>query len=79
MQILEDALLARVFPRLPMLGKKGLILPDESNPQDVARFLKEIGRPETVEGYERGEFQPPEGLPWDPEAEKWVPPEDIDN
>lgn len=47
-----------------MVGRKGIILPKEDDAADVARFRSEIGVPETVEGYDLGDFTPPEGLPW---------------
>ncbi len=53
-----------------LVGKKGIIVPNESDPADVARFRKEIGVPETAEGYELGDFTPPEGLPWSEDLQK---------
>ncbi len=51
-----------------LVGRKGIILPKEGDTADQARFHKEIGVPETVDGYELN-FAPPEGLPWSPEFE----------
>ena len=59
------ALAKRFLSTQEMVGKKGIILPKEGDAADVARFRKEIGVPESVEGYDLGDFTPPEGLPWD--------------
>jgi hypothetical protein len=50
-----------------MVGKKGIILPKEGDAADIARFRTEIGVPETADGYELGDFAPPEGMPWSDE------------
>lgn len=42
------------------VGRKGVILPKDGDAADQERFFKELGRPETVEGYE---IKAPEGLP----------------
>jgi hypothetical protein len=46
-------------------GEKVPKLTADSTPEDRERFYNAIGRPETVEGYDLGDFKPPEGLPWD--------------
>lgn len=51
-----------------LVGRKGIILPKDGDAADQARFRKEIGVPETVEGYEL-DFTPPEGLPWSEDFE----------
>jgi len=53
-----------------LIGRKGVILPKEGDPNDQARFFKELGRPETPDAYNLGEFAPPEGLAWDAELQK---------
>jgi hypothetical protein len=53
-----------------LIGRKGVILPKEGDANDQARFYKELGRPETAEAYNLGEFVPPEGLAWDGELQK---------
>ena len=47
-----------------MVGRKGIILPKDGDAGDIARFRLEIGVPETAEGYNLGDFAPPEGVPW---------------
>lgn len=47
-----------------LVGRKGIILPKEGDAADLTRFRTEIGVPETVDGYDLGDFKPPEGLPW---------------
>jgi len=50
---------------LSAVGRKGVILPNESDPTDKQRFYKELGRPENPGAYNFGDFKPPEGMPWD--------------
>jgi hypothetical protein len=52
------------------VGKKGVLLPKEDDPKDIARWLKEIGRPDSASDYSRGDFKPTEGMPWDEEVER---------
>jgi len=47
-----------------LVGRKGIILPKEGDAGDLARFRTEIGVPDSAEGYDLGDFKPPEGLPW---------------
>lgn len=47
-----------------LVGRKGVLLPKEGDPEDANRFYSQLGRPDTVEGYDLGDFAPPEGLPW---------------
>jgi hypothetical protein len=50
-----------------MIGRKGIIPPKEGDLADTARFLSDIGRPESPDGYDAGEYEPPEGIGWTPE------------
>ena len=43
-----------------LVGRKGVILPKEGDAEDRQRFYSELGRPESVEGYDLGDFAPPE-------------------
>jgi hypothetical protein len=62
--------LAKEYANLvPAVGRKGVLLPKEDDQNDIARFLGELGRPEDPSGYDRGDFTPPEDLPWDPDVE----------
>ena len=47
-----------------LVGRKGIILPKEGDAADQERYFNESGRPETVDGYDLGDFAPAEGLPW---------------
>jgi hypothetical protein len=47
------------------IGAKGVVPPKDDSPEEQARFYAELGRPESAEAYELGDFAPPEGLPWD--------------
>ena len=47
-----------------LVGRKGVILPNENDAADQARFYGELGRPESVDGYDLGDFAPSEGLSW---------------
>jgi len=38
----------------------------DATPEDMARYYNALGRPETAEGYDLGDFAPPQGMPWDP-------------
>lgn len=40
-----------------MIGKKGVIFPNENDENDVNRYYKELGRPEKSEEYKNPEFQ----------------------
>ncbi len=56
-----------------LIGRKGLIVPADDAPQEARdEFFNAIGRPETVEGYDFGDVQPPEGMPWRKEADEKV-------
>ena len=35
-----------------MVGRKGIILPNENDPNDMDRYLNQLGRPETSDKYE---------------------------
>jgi len=51
-----------------LIGKKGIMPPAEgAAPEEVERFYNQLGRPETVDGYELDGFQPPEVIAdfWD--------------
>lgn len=52
-----------------LIGRKGVILPKEGDAADQARFFNELGRPESADAYDLGEFAPPEGLGWDNELQ----------
>lgn len=52
------------------IGAKGVIVPGENaTDEDWNKFYNELGRPETAEAYELGDFKTPENLPWDGEAQ----------
>ena len=52
------------------IGAKGVILPGENaTDADWDKFWNELGRPDKAEGYDLGDFKPPEDLPWDEEAQ----------
>ena len=61
---LEDAVTQLVNAQ-DAIGRKGVVLPKEGDEDDLNRYYNEVGRPETVDGYELGDFAPPEGMPWD--------------
>lgn len=49
------------------VGEKGLTLPKpDADPAEVRAAMTALGCPETPDGYDLGDFQPPEGVPWDP-------------
>lgn len=52
-----------------LIGKKGILPPDPNNPDDINRYFSELGRPESPDAYNVGEFAPPEGVPWNPERQ----------
>lgn len=45
-----------------LIGRKGIPLPKEGDANDQARFWNALGRPESVDGYDLGDFTPPEGV-----------------
>lgn len=54
-----------------LIGRKGLILPQSA--EDKAGWDKvwaELGRPESPEKYDLGDWTPPEGLPWNGDAQQ---------
>ena len=40
-----------------MIGKKGVVLPNENDPNDVARYYNQLGRPEEAAKYENPEIE----------------------
>jgi len=52
-----------------LIGKKGVILPGEDQ-ADIARFLKELGRPDSPADYDRKDFTPPESINWSEQIEE---------
>lgn len=40
-----------------MIGKKGVVLPNDADPNDVERFYKQLGRPDTADKYETPEIE----------------------
>lgn len=63
----EDDFWKAMDNKVGMVGKKTLgALPDESwHPNDVAKWRKDAGVPETAEGYELKPQKLPEGVEWD--------------
>ena len=52
--------------QMELLGRKGVALPgEEASEEDINRFYAELGRPESVEGYDTSGVDIPEGLPID--------------
>lgn len=48
-----------------LIGKKGIIPPDEkSTPEQVSEYRKQMGVPETIEGYQVKPETLPEGIEW---------------
>ena len=60
-RIALDALIGR--EKVPLPGK-------DATPEDMDRFYRALGRPETPESYDLADFKPPEGLPWDNSLQK---------
>jgi len=49
-----------------LIGGEKIARPKEDAPQeDWDRFYNTLGRPDAPDKYDLGDFQPPEGLPWD--------------
>lgn len=60
-----------------LLGRKGVPLPKEGDAEDRVRFVRAVGEslggyPESADAYDLGDFQPPEGLPWDADMQGQV-------
>ena len=55
-RITLDALIGR--EKIPVLTK-------DSTPEEIDRFYNSLGRPDSHEGYDLGDFAPPENAPWD--------------
>lgn len=69
-QSLEDALRAASSQhRLVGMEKIARPKPDASK-EDWATFYNALGRPETADKYDLGDFEPPEGLQWDTDLQK---------
>ena len=48
------------------LGADKVALPGkDAKPEEMDAFYNRLGRPDTVDGYELNDWQPPEGVPWD--------------
>lgn len=55
------------------LGRQGVKVPGEdATPEQKEAFFNAIGRPETVDQYDFGDVNPPEGMPWRKEADTKV-------
>lgn len=53
------------------VGAKGVVIPKDDAPTDeFDRFYNELGRPESADKYDVGDWKPPEGLPWNADAQK---------
>lgn len=50
------------------IGEKGIIPPKGDDPNDRARFYKELGRPESPDQYNFEGFEKPDGVPWNDEV-----------
>jgi len=58
-----------------LLGRKGVILPGENaKPEDWDKVYNALGRPAKADGYDLTGFKPPEGLPWNAEAQTEILP-----
>jgi hypothetical protein len=52
------------------IGKQGIQPPGpDATPEQRAAFYKALGRPDDPTGYDFGDFAPPEGVDWKPEAQ----------
>lgn len=58
--------LARAYLNLEKkIGEKGLIPPAaDASDEEKAAFYNALGRPESPDKYDLGDFKPPEGMPW---------------
>jgi hypothetical protein len=53
------------------LGQNKVAVPGkDAKPEDWDGVYNALGRPESPDKYDLGDFKPPEGLPWDGEAQK---------
>lgn len=48
-----------------LVGRDKVVRPKDDSPEEMGRFYSDLGRPDTHEGYDLGDFAPPEGMPWD--------------
>ena len=55
-----------------LVGRKGVLLPAENDPADQARYYNELGRPESVDGYDLGDFEPPTEIGWSQDVQTSV-------
>jgi len=54
-----------------LVGRDKIALPGkDARPEDWAKVYSALGRPESADKYEIGDFKPPEGMPWNGEAQK---------
>lgn len=60
----------KAFGELEQRAAGMVALPGEAaKPEDWAAFYDKLGRPESAEQYDLGDFKPPEGLPWSGEVQ----------
>jgi hypothetical protein len=51
------------------LGSDKIAIPGkDAKPEEWDAVFAKLGRPDTAEGYDLGDWQPPEGVPWNPEV-----------
>lgn len=56
-----------------LIGRKGIIPPTENATiQDWARYYGQLGRPDSVEGYDLSNIERPEDIQWDESTEKEI-------
>lgn len=54
-----------------LVGRDKIALPGkDAKPEDWDKVYTALGRPESADKYEIGDFRPPEGMPWNADAQK---------
>jgi len=56
-----------------LIGRKGILPPGEhSTIEDWARFYKQLGRPDSPEGYDLSKIERDDSIPWDTDTEQAI-------